>query len=170
MSTTFPIITDELNFDFKKIHHLFNNSIHNFHSPQNTSSTNSIQIPIMGAKNMEKIVIYTVLFFLSSIGNTTSFIALLFMNKNNNSNFKNSRSRIRLILMNLCIADLMVTYILLPLEIIWAMTNSWLAGETMCKLMMFLRTFGLYLSSFVIITITIGKLNIDLDTKGYQLY
>ncbi len=45
----------------------------------------------------------------------------------------------------------------MPLEIIWAITDSWLAGDIMCKLMMFLRTFGLYLSSFIIITITIDR-------------
>ncbi|CAF0817081.1 unnamed protein product [Brachionus calyciflorus] len=112
---------------------------------------------VIRTNHSEKILIYTFLFLFASIGNSTSFVALLFMNKNTNKNFKNSRSRIRLLLMNLCIADLMVTYIHLPLEIIWAYTDSWLAGETMCKLMMFLRTFGHYLSSFVIITITIDR-------------
>lgn len=113
--------------------------------------------PLSKTKHTEKIFIYTILFIIASIGNSTSFVALLFMNKSTNKNFKNSRSRIRLLLMNLCIADLMVTYIHLPLEIIWAYTDSWQAGEIMCKFMMFLRTFGHYLSSFVIITISIGN-------------
>ena len=103
---------------------------------------------------MEKITIYCILFIIACIGNTTAFVALLFMNK---SNLKSSKIRIRLLLMNLCIADLIVTYIDMPLEIVWAITDRWLAGDIVCKLMMFLRTFGLYLSSFVLITITIGK-------------
>lgn len=45
----------------------------------------------------------------------------------------------------------------MPLEIIWAVTDSWLAGDFACKLMMFLRAFGLYLSSFIIISITIDR-------------
>ena len=103
---------------------------------------------------MEKITIYSILFIIACIGNTTAFVALLFMNK---SSLKSSKIRIRLLLMNLCIADLIVTYIDMPLEIVWAITDRWLAGDIVCKLMMFLRTFGLYLSSFVLITITIGK-------------
>lgn len=104
--------------------------------------------------NWEKIAIYSILFVIASIGNTTSFIALLFMSRQNRSqNF----TRIRMLFMNLCIADLMVTYIHLPLEIVWAYTDAWLAGEFMCKLMMFVRTFGLYLSSFIIIAITIDR-------------
>lgn len=56
--------------------------------------------------NWEKIAIYSVLFVIASIGNTTSFIALLFMSRQNRSqNF----TRIRMLFMNLCIADLMVS-------------------------------------------------------------
>lgn len=124
--------------------------------------------PLSKTKHTEKIYIYAILFIIASIGNSTSFVALLFMNKSTNKNFKNSRSRIRLLLMNLCIADLMVTYIHLPLEIIWAYTDSWQAGEIMCKLMMFLRTFGHYLSSFVIITISIG-IKINLLKKKHSI-
>lgn len=105
--------------------------------------------------HVDKIVIYSILFALASIGNTTSFIALL--NMRTRKNCVQSKNRIRLLFLNLCIGDLMVTYIHLPLEIVWAYTDSWLAGEIMCKLMLSLRTFGFYLSSSVLIAITIGK-------------
>jgi gonadotropin-releasing hormone receptor len=45
----------------------------------------------------------------------------------------------------------------MPLEIAWAYTDSWLAGDIICKLMLSLRTFGFYLSSSVLITITIDR-------------
>ena len=122
--------------------------------PANVTSVNNTL-----TRQMEKIFIYCILFIIASIGNTTAFVALLFMNK---PNLKSSKARIRLLLMNLCIADLIVTYIDMPLEIVWAITDRWLAGEVVCKLMMFLRTFGLYLSSFVLITITIGKSSFSL--------
>ena len=57
--------------------------------------------------HVDKIVIYTVLFVLSSIGNTTSLIALFNMDKRKNMN--SSKSRIRLLFINLCIGDLMVS-------------------------------------------------------------
>jgi uncharacterized membrane protein len=134
-------------------------------SIMNTSQhliANRVDDSFVPSKNIEKIVIYSILFVIASIGNTTSFVALLFMKKNKsdpaNSSSSSSKMRIRLLLMNLCIADLIVTYIHMPLEIVWAITNSWLAPNSVCKLMMFLRTFGSYLSSFVLITITIGNL------------
>ena len=60
--------------------------------------------------HIDKISIYTILFILSSIGNTASFVALLNMNKQRNTN--NSKSRIRLLFLHLCIGDLMVIIIL----------------------------------------------------------
>ena len=69
------------------------------------SSTPNSPTPIARKIHTEKVVIYSILFVISSIGNTTSFIALLFMNRLNRSqNF----TRIRMLFMNLCIADLMV--------------------------------------------------------------
>ena len=105
--------------------------------------------------HVDKIVIYSILFIVSSIGNTTSFIALL--NMKTRKQCVHSHNRIRLLFLNLCIGDLMVTFIHLPLEIVWAYTDSWLAGDIMCKLMLSLRTFGFYLSSSVLIAITIGN-------------
>lgn len=60
--------------------------------------------------HIDKISIYTILFILSSIGNTASFVALLNMNKQRNTN--NSKSRIRLLFLHLCVGDLMVINIL----------------------------------------------------------
>ena len=68
-------------------------------------STNSV-ITLPRLQQFDKIIVYSILFLIASIGNTTSFIALLFMKKKNN--LKTSQSRIRLLFMNLCVADLMV--------------------------------------------------------------
>ncbi|GBP57200.1 Gonadotropin-releasing hormone II receptor [Eumeta japonica] len=50
-----------------------------------------------------------------------------------------------------------VTFLMMPLEIAWAATVQWLAGDLVCRIMMFTRTFGLYLSSFVLICIAIDR-------------
>ncbi|KAH9633192.1 hypothetical protein HF086_017747 [Spodoptera exigua] len=52
---------------------------------------------------------------------------------------------------------LQVTFLMMPLEIAWAGTVQWLAGDLMCRVMMFTRTFGLYLSSFVLICIAVDR-------------
>lgn len=46
---------------------------------------------------------------------------------------------------------------MMPLEIGWSITVSWEAGDAMCRIMAFFRMFGLYLSSFVIVCISIDR-------------
>lgn len=46
---------------------------------------------------------------------------------------------------------------MMPLEIGWSITVSWEAGDAMCRIMAFFRIFGLYLSSFVIVCISIDR-------------
>ncbi|XP_031632169.1 gonadotropin-releasing hormone receptor isoform X2 [Contarinia nasturtii] len=96
------------------------------------------------------IVVYSVLMVLSSIGNMTVLVLLL-------KRRKKRPSRIDTMLTHLAIADLLVTFIMMPLEIGWAITVSWKAGDFMCRLMSFLRTFGLYLSSFVLVCISVDR-------------
>lgn len=52
----------------------------------------------------EKMIIYSILFVISSIGNTSAFITLLIKKK------KSSKSRVRLLFLNLCVADLLVYF------------------------------------------------------------
>ena len=77
------------------------------------------------------VTIYSILFVISSIGNTTVFISLV---KN-----RNRKLRINLLILNLTIADLIVTYIMIPMEICWRITNEWLAGDLMCRIMQAFR-------------------------------
>lgn len=58
-----------------------------------------------------------------------------------------------------------VTFLTMPLEIGWASTVSWEAGDAMCRIMAFFRTFGLYLSSFVLICISVDRLESDLESS-----
>lgn len=46
----------------------------------------------------------------------------------------------------------------MPLEISWAITVVWIAGDITCRIMMFFRTFGLYLSSFILVCISLDRL------------
>ncbi|KAJ6221202.1 hypothetical protein RDWZM_007014 [Blomia tropicalis] len=95
------------------------------------------------------VIIYSILFVISSIGNTTVFISLI---KN-----RNRKLRINLLILNLTIADLIVTYIMIPMEIGWRITNQWLAGDFMCRIMQAFRAFGPYLSSMVLVCISLDR-------------
>ncbi|XP_018369047.1 PREDICTED: gonadotropin-releasing hormone II receptor isoform X3 [Trachymyrmex cornetzi] len=94
------------------------------------------------------IITYSILMVISAIGN----ISVLTIIKK-----RKSKSRIQNLVMHLSIADLFVTFLMMPFEIGWASTVSWEAGDAMCRIMAFFRTFGLYLSSFVIICISIDR-------------
>ncbi|XP_037024498.1 gonadotropin-releasing hormone receptor isoform X2 [Bradysia coprophila] len=96
------------------------------------------------------IIVNSILIVVSSIGNFTVLILLI------RRRLKNP-SRIDAMLMHLSLADLIVTFLNMPLEIGWAVTVAWTAGDAMCRLMAFFRTFGLYLSSNVLVCISIDR-------------
>ncbi|XP_023939972.2 adipokinetic hormone/corazonin-related peptide receptor variant I [Bicyclus anynana] len=101
--------------------------------------------------HMVSITVYSVLMMISATGNLTVLSQLVKRKRMGRA------SRLDVLLMHLAVADLMVTFLMMPLEIAWAGTVQWLAGDLMCRLMMFTRTFGLYLSSFVLICIAIDR-------------
>ncbi|XP_055305439.1 adipokinetic hormone/corazonin-related peptide receptor variant I isoform X2 [Sitodiplosis mosellana] len=114
---------------------------------------NSTEMPldmVFNDGHLLSIVVYSILMVLSSIGNITVLVLLI-------KRRLKRPSRIDTMLTHLAIADLLVTFIMMPLEIGWAYTVSWRAGDFMCRLMSFLRTFGLYLSSFVLVCISVDR-------------
>ncbi|KAK9872357.1 hypothetical protein WA026_017815 [Henosepilachna vigintioctopunctata] len=46
---------------------------------------------------------------------------------------------------------------MMPLEIGWSATVMWKAGDALCRLMSFFRMFGLFLSSFILVCISIDR-------------
>ncbi|CAG2167863.1 unnamed protein product [Oppiella nova] len=95
------------------------------------------------------IIIYSILFVISAAGNISVFTALL---RN-----RNRKLRINLLIFNLAIADLIVTFIMIPLEVGWRITESWIAGDFACRLLQALRAFGPYLSSMVLVCISFDR-------------
>lgn len=99
---------------------------------------------------MITVAVYAVLFVLSSVFNLI-MIVLLHRNK------MKEQSRIHKIMFHLIIADLMITFITIPLEIGWKLSVYWRAGDIGCRLFQFLRPLGYYLASFVIISLCIDR-------------
>ncbi|OQV13136.1 putative Gonadotropin-releasing hormone II receptor [Hypsibius exemplaris] len=101
-----------------------------------------------GNKNVLVIVAYVNLMWISLLGNSI-VLGKLFYRKN--------RSRVHFMLLHLCIADLLVTVIEMPLQIVWKSTVQWRAGDALCRLLGGLRVVGLYLSAFILIAISIDR-------------
>lgn len=96
-----------------------------------------------------EIYIYSFLFIISVVGNLSAVSNLL--------KRENRRKRMNRLVIHLSIADLMVTFITIPFELGWRFTVTWKAGNIGCKVFQFLRVFGLYLSSMVLVCISIDR-------------
>ena len=118
----------------------------------NTSGETEPPVPremLFNDDSMVSIVAYAILFIVAAVGNLTVFITLF--------RHRHRKSRVNMFIMNLCIADLIVTFVMLPLEIGWHITVAWKAGDVGCRILMFFRVFGFYLSSFILIGISLDR-------------
>ncbi|XP_016372029.1 putative gonadotropin-releasing hormone II receptor [Sinocyclocheilus rhinocerous] len=67
------------------------------------------------------------------------------------------RSHVRLIITNLAVADLLVTFIVMPLDAVWNITVQWLAGDLACRTLMFLKLMAMYSCAFVTVVISLDR-------------
>lgn len=115
-----------------------------------------------------EIVIYVFLFIVGGFANTMVFTQL---------GRERVLSRVNRFILHLTIADSMVVFVTILSDIIWRITLSWPLGNAACKVVQFFRVFGLYLSSAMLICISLDRynaivkplsvLNADLKTKYY---
>ena len=99
--------------------------------------------------NLVSVVAYTVLFVISACGNCTVLVSLY--------RDRSSRAHVKLLLVHLAVADLIVTFVMMPIETVWHITVQWHAGDIMCRVLMLCRPFGLYLSSNVLVCISVDR-------------
>ncbi|KAK2144564.1 hypothetical protein LSH36_746g01090 [Paralvinella palmiformis] len=123
-------------------------------APMMTISENGTVAPIpremvFNDDSLVSVVTYVILFVIAAVGNLTVFVALYRNRKR--------RSRVNLFIMHLSVADMIVTFVMMPMEIGWHVTVSWKAGDVGCRVFMFFRTFGFYLSSFILIAISLDR-------------
>lgn len=101
-------------------------------------------------ENMSVSLGYIILFFIGAPANLLVIYKLL-----HGRCYK--RSRYHFLLLNLSIADSMVVFIMIPVEIGWLYTNAWLAGNVACKVVKFLCAFGPYSSSLLLICLSVDR-------------
>ncbi|CAK1542383.1 unnamed protein product [Leptosia nina] len=95
------------------------------------------------------ITTYAALMTMGGLGNLAVLITL--------AKSRRRKSRVDLLMTHLAVADVCVTCGVIPLEIGWKYTNAWLAGNLMCKVLLVMRAFGLYLSSNVLVCISLDR-------------
>ena len=117
----------------------------------NSNNGDPVEIPPVlrfSGDQLMSVVAYSLLFVIAATGNLTVFVTLCRHRR---------KSRVNWFIMHLAIADMIVTFVMMPLEVAWHLTVSWRAGDVACRLLMFFRVFGFYLSSSILIVICLDR-------------
>uniref|UniRef100_A0A3Q2FY95 Type II GnRH receptor n=1 Tax=Cyprinodon variegatus TaxID=28743 RepID=A0A3Q2FY95_CYPVA len=67
------------------------------------------------------------------------------------------KSHVKVLIVNLTVADLLVTFIVMPVDAAWNITVQWLAGDFLCRLLMFLKLLAMYSCAFVTVVISLDR-------------
>ncbi|XP_061734334.1 putative gonadotropin-releasing hormone II receptor [Nerophis ophidion] len=67
------------------------------------------------------------------------------------------KSHVRVLIINLTLADLLVTFIVMPVDAVWNITVQWLAGDVACRVLMFLKLQAMYSGAFVTVVISLDR-------------
>lgn len=88
---------------------------------------------------------------LGTIGGVLVFVWMLYNRR--------LRSRVNALILNLCVADVMVMYLGCTMQLAWEYSpqREWLAGDLMCRLMKFLMIFANCASTNMLVVIAIDR-------------
>ncbi|XP_028441503.1 gonadotropin releasing hormone receptor 4 [Perca flavescens] len=78
------------------------------------------------------------------------------------------KSHVRILIMNLTVADLLVTFIVMPVDAVWNITVQWQAGDVACRLLMFMKLVAMYSCAFVTVVISLDRQSAILNPLGIR--
>ncbi|KAK6474984.1 gonadotropin-releasing hormone II receptor-like [Huso huso] len=107
------------------------------------------QLPTFSTAAKTRVAITCVIFLVSAFCN----LAVLWSASTNNKR----KSHVRILIINLTVADLLVTFVVMPLDAIWNVTVQWLAGDVACRILMFLKLLAMYACAFVTVVISLDR-------------
>ncbi|XP_071777361.2 gonadotropin releasing hormone receptor 4 [Centroberyx gerrardi] len=76
------------------------------------------------------------------------------------------KSHVRILIMNLTVADLLVTFIVMPVDAVWNITVQWQAGDVACRVLMFMKLVAMYSCAFVTVVISLDRQSAILNPLG----
>ncbi|KAK5902286.1 hypothetical protein CesoFtcFv8_007556 [Champsocephalus esox] len=76
------------------------------------------------------------------------------------------KSHVRILIMHLTVADLLVTFIVMPVDAVWNITVQWQAGDFLCRLLMFMKLVAMYSCAFVTVVISLDRQSAILNPLG----
>ncbi|XP_019720935.1 gonadotropin releasing hormone receptor 1 isoform X2 [Hippocampus comes] len=66
-------------------------------------------------------------------------------------------AHLRPLIASLASADLLMTFVVMPLDAVWNMTVQWYAGDVLCKLLCFLKLFAMHSAAFILIVVSLDR-------------
>ncbi|XP_062385124.1 gonadotropin-releasing hormone II receptor-like [Sardina pilchardus] len=66
-------------------------------------------------------------------------------------------SHLRPLIASLASADLVMTFVVMPLDAAWNVTVQWYAGNAMCKLLCFLKLFAMHSAAFILVVVSLDR-------------
>ncbi|XP_034409904.1 gonadotropin-releasing hormone II receptor-like isoform X3 [Cyclopterus lumpus] len=66
-------------------------------------------------------------------------------------------SHLRPLMLSLASADLVMTFVVMPLDAVWNVTVQWYGGDVLCKLLCFLKLFAMHASAFILVVISLDR-------------
>ncbi|KAJ8252117.1 hypothetical protein COCON_G00214290 [Conger conger] len=124
-------------------------------TPGNGSAAAGEELPTFSTAAKVRVVITLVLCVVSAVCNLAVLWAASTSHKR--------RSHVRILIINLTLADLLVTFVVMPLDAVWNVTVQWLAGDLACRLLMFLKLLAMYSGAFVTVVISLDRQSAILD-------
>ncbi len=94
----------------------------------------------------------TFVLFLFAAGSNLALLASVWRGRG-----RRLASHLRPLMMSLASADLMMTFVVMPLDAVWNVTVQWYGGDVLCKLLCFLKLFAMHASAFILIVISLDR-------------
>uniref|UniRef100_UPI0037E76826 gonadotropin-releasing hormone II receptor-like n=1 Tax=Semicossyphus pulcher TaxID=241346 RepID=UPI0037E76826 len=66
-------------------------------------------------------------------------------------------AHLRPLIASLASADLVMTFVVMPLDAVWNITVQWYAGDIMCKLLTFLKLFAMHSAAFILVVVSLDR-------------
>lgn len=163
LSVNFPKMADTLllNLDYPR-HRVINvtSPVENItmdmiHEAGMNNAKEMDDAPTLTNASIIQTVVLSTVFFISLIGNVATMYQMY--------RLRRRKSIINTLILHLAIADLIVTCFCVVTDAVWSATVQWRAGNAMCKIIKYLQVFGLYLSTFITVVISLDRCCAILD-------
>lgn len=110
--------------------------------------TSALQLPTFTTAAKVRVFITFILCGISAVCN----VAVLWAARR-----QKRKSHVRVLIINLTVADLLVTFIVMPVDAVWNMTVQWVASDLACRILMFLKLQAMYSCAFVTVAISLDR-------------